>query len=90
MRGSLSRYGEDLAPVVGVVAERDRVDRPAASSSSAIGGVMPSPPAAFSPLTTTKVGLELLAQRGSRPSSVRRPSPPTTSPTKRMLGIAAS
>ena len=37
---------------------------PAAKSSSAIPGVMPSPPAAFSPLTTTKVGLQLLAQGG--------------------------
>ena len=35
---------------------------PAANSSSAIFGVMPSPPAAFSPLTTTNVGCVALAQ----------------------------
>ena len=58
---------------------------PAANSSSAIFGVMPRPPAAFSALTTTKVGSWSARSLGSRPSSVRRPSPPTTSPTKRIF-----
>ena len=35
---------------------------PAANSASAIFGVIPSPPATFSPLTTTNVGLVALAQ----------------------------
>ena len=35
---------------------------PAAKSSSAIFGVMPRPPATFSPLTTTNVGVVVLAQ----------------------------
>ena len=39
---------------------------PAANSSSACFGVMPTPPAAFSPLTTTKSSAELLAQAGQQ------------------------
>src|SRR5919107_2521125 len=62
---------------------------PAANSSSAIFGVIPRPPAAFSPLTTTNVGACSATSPGSRPSSVRRPRPPTRSPTKRMVGRAS-
>src|SRR5512133_1964413 len=62
---------------------------PAASSSSAIFGVIPSPPATFSPLTTTNVGARRSRRPGSRPSSVRRPRPPTRSPTKRMVAGAS-
>src|SRR3954471_24539039 len=62
---------------------------PAASSSSAIFGVMPSPPATFSPLTTTNVGAKRSRSAGSSPSSVRRPRPPTRSPTKRMVAGAS-
>ena len=62
---------------------------PAASSSSAIFGVMPRPPATFSALTTTNVGRWRSTSPGSSASSVRRPSPPTTSPTNRMLAGAS-
>ena len=62
---------------------------PAANSSSAIFGVMPRPPAAFSPLTTTNVGAWRSRSTGSSPSSVRLPSEPTTSPTKRMVAGAS-
>src|ERR687885_1672356 len=62
---------------------------PAPSSSSAMRGVMPSPPATFSALTTTKVGAWRSRSAGSSPSSVRRPSPPTRSPTKRMVAGAS-
>src|SRR4051794_15645687 len=44
---------------------------------------MPTPPAAFSPLTTTKSGSCSSRRPGSSAASVRRPRPPTTSPTKR-------
>src|SRR3954447_4389634 len=62
---------------------------PAPSSSSAIFGVIPRPPATFSPLTTTKVGAWRSRRAGSRPRSVRRPSPPTRSPTRRMVAGAS-
>src|ERR1700684_1688177 len=39
----------------------------------------------FSPLTTTKSSSRRSRSDGSRPSSVRLPRPPTTSPTNRML-----
>src|SRR5215207_3245706 len=58
---------------------------PAANRSSAVRGVMPTPPAAFSPLTTTKVGTYSSSSAGSRARSVRRPRPPTTSPMKRIV-----
>src|SRR5918911_1392291 len=44
---------------------------------------MPTPPAAFSPLATTKSGWWRSRSEGSRSARVRRPIPPTTSPTKR-------
>ena len=44
---------------------------------------MPTPPAAFSPFTTTKSGSCASRISGSSAASVRRPMPPTTSPTKR-------
>src|SRR4051812_22163703 len=44
---------------------------------------MPTPPAAFSPLATTKSGACSSRRPGRSPARVRRPSPPTTSPTKR-------
>src|SRR5918996_618514 len=44
---------------------------------------MPSPPAAFSPFTTTKSGRWRSRSPGSSCARVRRPMPPTTSPTKR-------
>src|SRR5215210_2397143 len=44
---------------------------------------MPTPPAAFSPFTTTKSGRCCSRRPGSTIASARRPMPPTTSPTKR-------
>src|ERR687893_2504151 len=44
---------------------------------------MPTPPAEFSPFTTTKSGVCASRMPGSSEASVCRPSPPTTSPTKR-------
>src|SRR3954452_119227 len=56
---------------------------PRPSSSSAVFCVMPTPPAAFSPLTTTKSGSCSSRREGSRAARVRRPRPPTTSPTNK-------
>ena len=53
--------------------------------SSAVFGVIPTPPAAFSPLTTTKSGAWRSRSSGSSAERVRRPSEPTTSPTKSSL-----
>ena len=39
----------------------------------------------FSPLTTTKSGEYRSRSAGSKPSSVRFPIPPTTSPTNKMV-----
>src|SRR5579871_1097389 len=63
---------------------------PAASSSSAIGGVMPKPPATFSALTTTNVGSWRSRSVGSTSSSVRRPDEPTRSPQKRIRASAGT
>src|SRR5437764_2980145 len=62
---------------------------PAASSSSAIFGVIPRPPATFSALATTKVGRNRSWRAGRRARRVRRPRPPTRSPTKRMVAGAS-
>ena len=51
---------------------------------------MPIPPAAFSPLTTTKSGASSSRSPGSSSRSARRPARPTTSPMKRMAVIAGS
>src|SRR5919201_1932558 len=56
---------------------------PISSSSRAVFCVIPTPPAEFSPFTTTKSGWCSSRIPGSRAASVRRPMPPTTSPTKR-------
>jgi ABC-2 type transport system ATP-binding protein len=45
--------------------------------------VIPTPPAAFSPLATTKSGWCSSRRAGSRADSVRLPRPPTTSPMNR-------
>src|SRR5215207_4638810 len=58
---------------------------PMSSSSRAVFAVIPTPPAAFSPFTTTKSGSCRSRRPGRSAASVRRPSPPTTSPTKRSL-----
>src|SRR5215210_7468898 len=44
---------------------------------------MPTPPAEFSPFTTTKSGWWASRIPGRSAASVRRPMPPTTSPTNR-------
>src|SRR6187397_33529 len=46
---------------------------------------MPRPPAAFSPLTTTKSSASSSRSPGSSAARVRRPIPPTMSPTKSSL-----
>src|SRR5690348_2309702 len=51
---------------------------------------MPIPPAAFSPLTTTKSGASSSRRPGSSWRSRRRPARPTTSPMKRMEVMARS
>src|SRR3954447_16860893 len=63
---------------------------PAPSNSRAVFCVMPTPPAAFSPLTTTKSGWWASRIAGSSAANVRRPMPPTTSPTKRSFTTADS
>src|SRR3954447_17265550 len=62
------------------------------SSSSASLGVMPTPPAAFSPLMTTKSAASSSHSAGTSSRTTRRPVRPTTSPMKRiavMVGILA-
>ncbi len=58
---------------------------PPANNARAVFGVIPSPPATFSPLTITNVGWKRSRRIGRHSSSVRRPTPPTRSPTNRML-----
>src|SRR6186713_719799 len=48
------------------------------------------PPAAFSPLATTKSGASSSRSTGSRSRSARRPARPTTSPMKRIAVIRGS
>src|SRR3954449_3612048 len=65
---------------------------PAPSSSSASLGVIPTPPAAFSPLMTTKSAPSSSRRAGTSSRTTRRPARPTTSPMKRiavMPGILA-
>src|SRR5215217_4182136 len=62
---------------------------PAAKNASASFGVIPMPPAAFSPLTTTKVGSNSSRSTGSSASTVRLPVRATTSPTNRIEVLAA-
>jgi putative aminopeptidase FrvX len=58
---------------------------PAANRAWAVFGVIPSPPALFSPLTITKSGRSLSTSAGSMPCTTERPVEPTTSPMKRIL-----
>src|SRR3990172_12940084 len=57
---------------------------PARKISSAVAGVRPFPPAAFSPLTTTRSGHSSPLRRGRTDFRIRRPGDPTTSPTNRI------
>src|SRR5919197_578302 len=57
---------------------------PASKRSSASLGVIPTPPATFSPLTTTKSRPNSSRSPGRSARRVRRPGPPTTSPTNRI------
>ena len=51
---------------------------------------MPTPPATFSPFTTTKSGWCSSLNAGSTAASARRPIPPTTSPTNRSFTASDS
>ena len=82
MFGTLVQVRVDLAVPVGVVAERDRVDaqgehlvRRARRDAEAAGRVLA--------VDDDEIQRELLAQGGKQHRSVRRPIPPTMSPTKR-------
>src|SRR5919109_2853570 len=57
---------------------------PAPNSSSASLGVMPTPPAAFSPLATTQSSRCSSRRPGSSSRTTRRPVRATTSPMKRI------
>src|SRR5918992_3729022 len=63
---------------------------PRSSSSRAVFSVMPTPPAAFSPFTTTQSGRWRSRSPGRSAASVRRPTPPTTSPTNRSFTVSDS
>src|SRR5918995_436936 len=63
---------------------------PISSSSRAVFWVIPTPPAEFSPFTTTKSGWCASRIPGKSEASVRRPMPPTTSPTKRSFTASDS
>src|SRR5918998_2524547 len=82
IRGSRSRYSYTsrwrYAWLPSVIAST-----PASNISRAVWRVIPRPPAAFSPFTTTKSGRRRSRSPGSTSASVRLPIPPTTSPTKR-------
>jgi len=60
-----------------------------AKIASASLGVIPIPPAAFSPLTTTKSGANSERRTGSSSRSARRPARPTMSPMKRIAVMRA-
>ena len=55
---------------------------PALSRPIAILGVIPRPPAEFSPLTTTKLTPLSSRIRGIKEATALRPGSPTTSPRK--------
>ena len=63
--------------------ERDRIGA-RRQDRSASRGVIPTPSATFSPLTTQTSTPSSSRSRGSRPSIASRPGRPTTSPTKRI------
>src|SRR5690349_666340 len=58
---------------------------PTSKNSRAILSVMPKPPAAFSPLTTTKSALRPARKAGACFNKASRPLRPTTSPRNRSL-----
>ena len=62
---------------------------PSSSSFFASFGVIPTPSAAFSPLTMQTSTSSSSRSAGSRASSARRPGAPTTSATKRRIRAAA-
>src|ERR687892_1972746 len=66
------------------------VSTPSSSIWRAVLRVMPPPPAAFSPFTTTKSGWYRSRRPGRSAASVRRPIPPTTSPTNRSFTVGDS
>src|SRR5829696_3412433 len=75
MNTSASRWSQEWLPSVTASA-------PAASTSSQIASVIPNPPAAFSPLTTTQSSRQRSRKAGSRSMTALRPDRPTISPRK--------
>ena len=58
---------------------------PAAKISCAVAGVMPEPPAEFSPLAMTTSISNWRRKRGKSSFTARRPGSPTMSPMKRIF-----
>src|SRR5438105_2887517 len=79
----MSRFSHTWLPDV-------MMSTPALNRSSAVCGVSPLPPAAFSPLAITRSIARSRRISGSRPLTVRRPSLPTTSPIMRTFSAFAS
>src|SRR5271170_7045548 len=78
MYSKISRLSQMWLPVVMTWAPRSK-------SSSAMDGVMPKPPAAFSPLTTRRSTALVSRTWGRCSRTMWRPAEPKTSPTKRMF-----
>src|SRR3954447_18433432 len=76
MKTSASRWSQAWLPSVTASA-------PASKRSSQIASVIPKPPAAFSPLTTTASSRQRSRKAGRRSATTVRPGRPTTSPRKR-------
>src|SRR5579884_795422 len=58
---------------------------PALKISCAVAGVMPEPPAAFSPFATTMSTFKSRRKRGTNSFTARRPGSPTMSPMNRIF-----
>ena len=82
-RRALDEY-QRLPLVPGVVAERDRVGAGVHQFAIDRLGDAEPPPAAFSPLTTTRSSFQSATRPGSRDVTAERPLRPTTSPMNKM------
>src|SRR5580704_6834023 len=78
MYSKISRLSQMWLPVVMTWAPRSK-------SSSAMEGVMPKPPAAFSPLMTRRSTALVSRTWGRCSRTMWRPAEPKTSPTKRIF-----
>ena len=78
---------ERLALIEGVIAERHRIDADGEEILEYGSRVSPKPPAAFSPLTTTKSSPQRARKMGTCSRTAARPDRPTTSPmnSKRII-----